>query len=83
MAEGLTLAEAAKVFGKPVRNIAEVATRGTADEGRERLTVPSRFEVKHSRVTRSIGVLSVVMDRRELWGDDRLLWAIESGTPAR
>jgi len=76
----MNIEEAAKAFGKPVSHIEAVAL-GRKMKGEPTLAVPEQFEIRHEHVTRSIGVLTVVMDRRELWGDNRLLWAIESGTP--
>lgn len=78
MAQALTLEEAAAAFGKPVRHIEEAA-RGPSYKHRDRLGVPERFEVRVRQVEAELDGRPVALTRRELWGDGRLLWAIESG----
>lgn len=81
MTQALSIEEAAAEFGQSVTAI-EAAARGRKLKGRETPAIPERFEVRHLQVTRDIGMLTVVMNRRELWGDDRLLWALEHSTTA-
>jgi hypothetical protein len=76
MTQPLSIDKAAAVFGWPVSHIEAVA-RGRKMKGRPTLDVPSTFEVRLSQETRTIGDYTATFVRRELWGDGRLLWAIE------
>lgn len=72
----LTLEQAAAAFGRPVGHIEAVA-RGRKLKGKETLAVPTRFTVETYRFVSPFGDRFQAVTRRELWGDGRLIWAIE------
>lgn len=72
----LTIEEAAAAFGKPVSHIEAVA-RGRKLKGKETLVIPTRFTVETRLFVSPLGDNFLAVTRRELWGDGRLIWAIE------
>ncbi len=76
MTQALSIEEAAAAFGRPVGHIEAVA-RGRKMKGQPTLAVPTRFTVETRRFVSPFGDRFLPVTRRELWGDGRLIWAIE------
>ena len=76
MTQALSIEEAAAAFGQPVSHIEAVA-RGRKLKGKDTLAVPTSFAVETRRLVSPLGDRFQAVTRRELWGDGRLIWAIE------
>lgn len=81
MTQALSIAEAAAAFGRPASHIEAVA-RGRKLKGQPTLAVPTRFTVETRRFVSPFGDRFLAVTRRELWGDGRLIWAIEHSPKA-
>ena len=76
MTQALSIEEAAAAFGQPVSHIEAVA-RGRKMKGQETLAIPTRFAVETRQFVSPLGDQFQAVTRRELWGDGRLIWAVE------
>lgn len=74
--QALSIEAAAAAFGQPVSQIEAVA-RGRKMKGKETLAIPTRFAVETREFVSALGEQFLAVTRRELWGDGRLIWAIE------
>lgn len=79
-AETLTIDEAAAAFGHPASHIVAVA-QGRKLKDRPTLEVPATFGIARRSWERDFEGRRMAVERRELWGGGRLLWAVEHSRP--